>query len=166
MADQQGENLKTVLSAFLFFALTGNAFAACRCPDTESLRTSWKSFRAAALTGKPESVEKFYKFPLVILSPMEGERPMKIPRSVFKKNYEKLFVKDDANLESDMYAALKKADGNEYIRPIQFSVERCALQGAVRIADYNFDYDQKRGWFIKSMYYGEGFQWIKARLEP
>ena len=158
--------MKTVLSAFLFVAMTGNAFAACVCPDVESLRTSWKSFRTAALTGKPDNVEKFYKFPLVILSPMEGERPIKITHSVFKKNYEKLFVKDAANAESDMYAALKKADGNEYIRPFQFSTKKCGLEGDVRIEDYNFDYDQKRGWVIKSMYYGEGFQWIKSRLEP
>jgi hypothetical protein len=150
----------------LLTILGGNVFAQCIEPDSASLRTTWRSFRSAALTGNGAQVEKFYKFPLILLPPMDGEKPARVTLKVFSKNYEVLFIKDRLGNEIELNATLKSITGNEYISPIDFSIARCALNHQVRIGDYNFRFDQKRGWLIESLYYGSDFDFMKkARLD-
>jgi hypothetical protein len=55
--------------------------------------------RAAGLAGQPEQVARYYKFPVQLLPPMDGMKPMKITRPVFIKNYAELFQRGPADTD-------------------------------------------------------------------
>ncbi|WP_343733114.1 hypothetical protein [Duganella sp.] len=125
----------------------------CSAPDPALLRTTWQSFRTATLAGQPEQVARYYKFPVQLLPPMDGIKPMKITRPVFIKNYVELFQRGPADTEIAMLTAMKKTTGNEYIPQTKFDSAKCAFIGPTRIEDYNFVYDKKAGWQVDSLYY-------------
>lgn len=154
-------NFEKILCASRCISLTGSVFAASICPDTESLRSAWKSFRAAASADKPAIVVTFYKFPLQLLGRMDGERTIKISGKIFTEKYATLFVKNEVGTEVENHESLKKSTDIDYIPPVTFSAETCALRGPVRISDYNFAHVQKRGWFIESLYYGGDHYQVK-----
>jgi hypothetical protein len=85
----------------------------------------WQSFRAATLNGQPEQVARYYKFPVQLLPPMDGMKPMKITRPVFIKNYAELFQRGPADTEIAMLTAMKKTTGKEYIPQQQFDSSKC-----------------------------------------
>jgi len=125
----------------------------CSAPDPALLRTTWQSFRAATLNGQPEQVARYYKFPVQLLPPMDGMKPMKITRPVFIKNYAELFQRGPADTEIAMLTAMKKTTGKEYIPQQQFDSSKCRYNVPTRIEDYNFVYDKKAGWLVESLYY-------------
>lgn len=125
----------------------------CSAPDPALLRSTWQSFRAATLAGQPEQVARYYKFPVQLLPPMDGMKPMKITRPVFIKNYVELFQRGPADTEIAMLTAMKKSTGKEYIPQTRFDSAKCAFSGPTRIEDYNFVYDKKTGWLVESLYY-------------
>ncbi|NVM79949.1 hypothetical protein FHW83_005791 [Duganella sp. SG902] len=125
----------------------------CSAPDPALLRSTWQSFRAATLAGQPEQVARYYKFPVQLLPPMDGMKPMKITRPVFIKNYVELFQRGPADTEIAMLTAMKKTTGNEYIPQPEFNSSKCRFNVPTRIEDYNFVYDKKTGWLVESLYY-------------
>jgi hypothetical protein len=125
----------------------------CSAPDPALLRSTWQSFRAATLDGQPEQVARYYKFPIQLLPPMDGIKPMKITRPVFIKNYAELFQRGPADTEIAMLTAMKKTSGKEYIPQQQFDSSKCRYNVPTRIEDYNFVYDKKAGWLVESLYY-------------
>jgi hypothetical protein len=125
----------------------------CSAPDPALLRSTWQSFRAATLAGQPEQVARYYKFPVLLLPPMEGTAPMKITRPVFIKNYTQLFQRGPADDEIAMLTAMKSSTGKEYIPQAEFNAAKCSYNVPIRIEDYNFVYDQKAGWRVESLYY-------------
>ncbi|EEF25011.1 conserved hypothetical protein [Ricinus communis] len=127
--------------------------APCSAPDASLLRATWQAFRAATLEGQPDQVIRYYKFPLQLLPPMEGMRPLKISRAAFLKNYAELFQRGPADTEIAMLTAMKKSTGKEFIPTATFDTKRCAYLVPTRIEDYNFVYDKKTGWVVESMYY-------------
>jgi len=129
------------------------AAAPCSAPDPSLLRSTWQSFRAATLVGQPEQVARYYKFPVLLLPPMEGNAPMKITRPVFIKNYTELFQRGPADTEIAMLTAMKNSTGKEYIPQAEFNAAKCTYNVPIRIEDYNFVYDQKAGWRVESLYY-------------
>jgi len=125
----------------------------CSAPDPALLRSTWQSFRTATLAGQPERVARYYKFPVQLLPPMDGMKPMKITRPVFIKNYTELFQRGPADTEIAMLTAMKKTTGKEYIPQPQFDATKCRYNVPTRIEDYNFVYDKKTGWQVESLYY-------------
>lgn len=134
----------------------------CAPPDPAALPATWKAFRAATLQGQPEDVARYYRFPLKLLPPMDGEAPLKITRPVFIKNYAELFQHSPADSEVGLLTAMKKTSGKEYVPQVKFDQVKCAYVGPTRIVDYNFVYDKKSGWQIESLFYGSDFDIAKA----
>lgn len=126
----------------------------CSAPDPAMLRSTWQSLRTATLAGQPEQIARYYKFPLQLLPPMDGTKPLKIARPVFIKNYAELFQRSPADTEIAMLTAMKKSTGQEYIPQTKFDNAKCAYVGPTRIVDYNFVYDKKAGWQVESLFYG------------
>jgi hypothetical protein len=126
----------------------------CSAPDPALLQSTWQAFRSATLAGQPEQAARYHKFPLQLLPPMDGTKPMKITRPVFIKNYAELFQRGPADTEISLLTAMKKSGGKESIQQIKFDTAKCAFIGPTRIADYNFVYDKKAGWLVESLYYG------------
>jgi hypothetical protein len=54
---------------------------ACQPPAPDSLRNAWKQVRAAALRDQPGDSARLSQFPLLILSPMDGERALQVSRT-------------------------------------------------------------------------------------
>lgn len=125
----------------------------CSAPDPAVLRSTWQSFRNATLAGQPEQVARYYKFPVQLLPPMDGMKPMKITRPVFIKHYAELFQRGPADTEIAMLTAMKKSTGKEYIPQPQFDSTKCRYKVPTRIEDYNFVYDKNAGWLVESLYY-------------
>jgi len=126
----------------------------CSAPDPALLQSTWQSFRSATLAGQPEQAARYYKFPLQLLPPMDGTKPLKITRPAFIKNYAELFQRGPADTEVSLLTAMKKSTGKEYIPQTKFDTAKCAFIGPTRIEDYNFVYDKKAGWQVESLYYG------------
>ncbi len=148
--------LMTVLAgASLMAGLSTPATAgeACSAPDPALLRSIWQSFRAATLAGQTEQVAHYYKFPVLLLPPMEGTSPLKITRPVFIKNYVELFQRGPADNEIAMLTAMKNSTDKTYIPQAEFNVTKCTYNVPIRIEDYNFVYDRKSGWRVESLYY-------------
>lgn len=78
------------LIALLLTALSGSALA-CQAPTPDSLRAAWIAVRAAALQDDPGASARLYKFPLLLLSPFDGDRPLRVTRTAFNDNYVDLF---------------------------------------------------------------------------
>jgi hypothetical protein len=150
------------------FALAGclaaPALAAppCNAPDPAALRSTWQAYRGAALAGNAEQAAQFHKFPLKLLPPMQGPKPMLISRKVFVHNYGALFQRHPDGQEIGLFAAMKAGSGNEAIPKIHFDAQKCALSAPVSVADYDFTYDQKRGWLIEAIEYGGDFDTAKV----
>lgn len=111
------------------------------------------NFSDATLAGQPEQVARYYKFPVQLLPPMDGMKPMKIARLVFIKHYAELFQRGPADTEIAMLIAMKKSTGKEYIPQPQFDSTKCRYNVPTRIEDYNFVYDKAAGWLVESLYY-------------
>lgn len=136
--------------------------ASCAPPDPAALPATWKAFRAATLQGQPEEAARYYRFPLKLLSPMDGETPLKIARPVFIKNYAELFQHSPADSEVGLLTAMKKTTGKEYLPQVKFNEATCAYVGPTRIEDYNFVYDKKSGWQVESLFYGSDYDIAKS----
>ncbi|HEX5343549.1 MAG TPA: hypothetical protein VFX55_13740 [Duganella sp.] len=126
----------------------------CSAPDPALLQSTWQAFRGATLAGQPEQAARYYKFPLQLLPPMDGTKPLKITRTVFIKNYVELFQRGPADSEVTLLTAMKKSTGKEHIPQTKFDTAKCSFIGSTRIEDYNFVYDKKAGWQVESLYYG------------
>jgi hypothetical protein len=134
----------------------------CAHPDPAALPATWKAFRAATLQGQPEEAARYYRFPLKLLSPMDGETPLKIDRPVFIRNYAELFQHSPADSEVGVLTAMKKTTGKEYVPQVKFDEAKCAYVGPTRIEDYNFVYDKKSGWLVESLFYGSDYDIAKS----
>lgn len=143
-------------------ATTANTAAnSCTRPDPAALRSAWQGFRSAMLQGQAEQTGKFLRFPLKLLSPMRGDKPLVVTRPVFLSNYAQLFQVGAGDYEVALLTEMKKSSGNEYVPTPAFDESRCAWAGPVRIGDYNFSYDKKTGWLIESIYYGQDYALAK-----
>lgn len=149
------------LLAGLGVAMSATAAAAtsdaCAPPDPALLRTTWQAFRSATLAGAPASVARFYQFPVKLLPPMDGDRPLAISRAAFIKNYRLLFQQGPADSEIGLLTEMKHGEDSDYIPAVKFDAVRCAYAGPTRIASYNFVYDKKAGWQVASIFYGEDY---------
>ena len=135
--------------------------AACPRPDPAALRNAWQGFRAAMLKGQAEQTGRFMRFPLKLLSPMRGDKPLVVSKAVFLSNYAELFQVGAGDYEVALLTEMKKTSGDEYIPAPRFEEARCAWESPVRINDYNFSYDRKTGWLIESIYYGQDYSLAK-----
>jgi len=139
------------LIAVLLGALSSSALA-CQAPSPDSLRAAWITWRAATLKDEPGASARLYKFPFLLLSAYQGDRPLRVTKAAFNDNYSDLFGAD-MQFRQD----LKKTTDNEYIGKIDFDDKDCKLKFAVRIHDTNFTYDQKTGWLVQSIYMPEAY---------
>ncbi len=149
---------QSLISALCTISVAGGlsstaSAAPCSAPDPALLRSTWQAFRAATLAGQPEQVARHYKFPLHLLPPMDGIKPMTITRPVFIKHYAELFQRGPADTEIAMLTAMKKSTGREYIPQPGFDSATCRYSVPTRIEDYNFVYDKNAGWLVESLYY-------------
>ncbi|NUU03454.1 hypothetical protein [Herbaspirillum robiniae] len=141
------------LAATMALLQPGAGEAACTRPDPALLRGVWQDFRAATLEGRPEQAARFYRFPLKLLSPYDGDKPRLLPRAVFIAHYEELFRQQMDSDAQDLLSQMKKGGGREYIGEPPFNEQKCAYVVPTRIGDYNFSYDPKSGWRIESLYH-------------
>lgn len=88
------------------------AAPACQPPTPDSLRNAWKQVRAAALRDQPGDSARLYQFPLLILSPMDGERALQVSRTGYDKHYREIFIADEAGLEVLMRQDMKNQDSD------------------------------------------------------
>ena len=138
--------MKPIL-ALLLAALSSSSALACQTPTPESLRAAWITWRAAALKDEPGTSARLYKFPFLLLSAYQGDRPLRVTKAGFNDNYVDLF-----GLEVQFREDLKKTTDNEHIEKINFDDQACKLKFTVRVHDTNFTYDQKAGWLVQSIY--------------
>lgn len=139
------------LIAVLLGALSSSALA-CQAPSPDSLRAAWITWRGATLKNEPGASARLYKFPFLLLSAYQGDRPLRVTKAAFNDNYSDLFGAD-MQFRQD----LKKTTDSEYIGKIDFDDKDCKLKFAVRIHDTNFTYDQKAGWLVQSIYMPEAY---------
>jgi len=139
------------LIALLLAAMSIPALA-CQAPTPDSLRAAWIAVRAAALQDEPGSSARLYKFPLLLLSAYDGDRPLRVTKAAFNDHYAELF-----GAEMQFRQDLKKTKDSEYIGKIDFDDKTCRLKWPVRIHDYNFTYEQKAGWLVQSVYAPEAY---------
>ena len=88
-----------------------------------------------------------------LLSPMDGDPAIRVARSAFLENYILLFRGEAEDYEVDLWKAMKKTHGNEYIEKPFLDEAKCVSHA--RIDDYNFVYDRSGTWRIESVYYVE-----------
>ncbi|NRR30295.1 hypothetical protein HSX11_08845 [Oxalobacteraceae bacterium] len=153
------------LISLVLFSLSAHAIAGaadtCTAPDMAGLRSTWQAFRNASLHGTPDQIAKYYKLPVKLLSPMDGDKPFKLDRKPFMAHYPAIFRKDVAGEESELIKNLRRTKDNEYISDVYFNREKCAFVGAIRINDYNFVQDKKAGWLIESVYFGGDYYYLQ-----
>lgn len=140
-----------VLTAFSSSAL------ACQAPTPDSLRAAWTTWRAATLQDQPGASARLYKFPFLLLSPYDGDRPLRVTRAAFNDNYQDLFASFSTGDETQFRQELKKTKDSEHIGKFEFNEKTCQLAWPVRIHDTNFIYDQQAGWLVKSIYMPEAY---------
>ncbi len=136
----------------LLLAAVSSSTLACRAPTPDSLRAAWITVRAAALQDEPGTSARLYKFPLLLLSPFDGDRPLRVTKAAFNDNYGDLF-----GAEMQFRQELKKTKDSQYIEKFDIDDKTCQLKWPVRVYDYNFIYDQKAGWLVKSLYAPEAY---------
>lgn len=140
---------------------TAPAAGGCTRPDPVALRSAWQGFRSAMLQGQAEQTVKYLRFPLKLLPPMRGDKPLVVTRAVFLSNYAELFQVGAGDYEVALLTDMKKSSGNEFVPAPVFDESRCTWAGPVRVGDYNFSYDGKAGWLIESIYYGQDYALAK-----
>ncbi|GJJ00505.1 hypothetical protein RugamoR64_10430 [Duganella rhizosphaerae] len=148
------------LIVILLTAFSSSALA-CQTPPPESLRAAWTTWRAATLKDEPGVSARLYKFPFLLLSPYDGDRPLRVTRAAFSDNYQNLFASFSANDENQFRQDLRKTKDSEYIAKFEFNEKTCQLTRPVRIHDTNFIYDQKAGWLVQSIYMPEAYGLFK-----
>lgn len=149
----------------LLLTFSSYVFAQSNCEqygDFTSLTKTWLSFRDSSLKKNPEQISQFYKFPLKLLSPFDEDKPIVISKKFFLEEYETIF-RDVDEEDTDLFKALKKTRGNEYIPRNEFDANGCAyaVHGEVRIEDYNFVWKKRNGWLIESVFYGKEYFTLK-----
>ncbi|WP_152446850.1 hypothetical protein [Janthinobacterium sp. HH01] len=135
------------LIALVFAALSSSSALACQTPTPESLRAAWITWRAAALKDEPGASARLYKFPFLLLSAYQGDRPLRVTKAGFNDNYLDLF-----GAELQFRQELQQTTDSEHIGKIDFDEKACKLKFPVRVHDTNFTYDQKAGWLVQSIY--------------
>lgn len=143
------------LIALLLTAFSSSALA-CQAPTPDSLRAAWITVRAAALRDDPGTSARLYKFPLLLLSAYQGDRPLRVTKAAFNDNYLDLF-----GAEMQFRQELKKTKDGEFIGKIDFDDKTCRLKWPVRVHDYNFIYEQQAGWLVQSIYMPEAYGLFK-----
>lgn len=138
--------MKTLI-ALLLAALSSSSALACQTPTPDSLRAAWITWRTAALKDEPGTSARLYKFPFLLLSAYQGDRPLRVTKAAFNDNYLDLF-----GPEVQFRQEMQKTTDGEYIGKIDFDEKDCKLKSTVRIHDTNFTYDLKAGWLVKSIY--------------
>jgi hypothetical protein len=160
--------LSAALLSFSFLANPVFAHANCQYGDMKSLRETWRSFRQASLYGSesPKEIAKYYKFPIKLLSPFDGEKPILISKKLFLIDYRSIFRELVPGDEIDLFKGLKKTTGDEYIPEREFDQTGCRRPplGPIRIEDYYFYWGAKNGWLIQSAYYSGQFDLLKSSL--
>jgi hypothetical protein len=160
--------MKSFLIA-LIFVFSGHVFAApiCQFGDATSLIETWKLFQSESLNGMPDNISKFYKFPLKLLSPFDGDKPIVISKKVFLKNYQFVFREDSSGEERELFKALKRMIGNDLIRKNDFDKQGCShpAPGAIRVGEYNFIWSKKNRWAIESIFYGDSYFDLMSSIE-
>lgn len=154
--------------ASLLWASISIAFAQSDCPngDIKSLRETWKSFRQASLRESPKEISKYYKLPVALLSPFDGEKPIRISKTFFLRNYNSIFRQIVPNEDVELFRKLQKTTGNEYIPERDFDQAGCRRTNSITVGieDYNFVWSARDGWLIESAYYGDDYDLLKSSL--
>ncbi|MET3135465.1 hypothetical protein AAKU55_005775 [Oxalobacteraceae bacterium GrIS 1.11] len=150
--------MKIFLTLFLVF-FSNHAFSSEKCwnGDLESLTNTWKLFYDASTKGNPEDIATFYKFPLKLYSPTDAhgvdEKPIIISKSIFMKNYRKIFHEIVQGRDVDIYKELKEITRDTNMVHREFDKNGCSFQSVAGIQSYTFVWVKNRGWLVESISY-------------
>jgi hypothetical protein len=141
---------------FLFFSSAVFSETNCQYGNVTNLAETWKLFRQVSLDGTPQKISSFYKFPLFLLGPYDGDKPIVISKKVFLQDYQFIFRQIVDETDTNLFSELKKTKENEYIPMNGFDRNGCNLsaKNQTRISDYVFIWNKRNGWLVKAVYVG------------
>lgn len=159
--------MKKIFVVLLF--IFSNFACACDMGSTNALTKFWHEFRSVSLKGNPDDISKFYRFPLVMAGPYHGDKPVRLLRGEFLRNYDQIFQSGFAGNEKNaLYTDLEKMDELRLKKDLAQYVDAtgCVRKNMdVRIGNYLLTSKNQARWQVASVYYYEEHDVLKTFLD-
>lgn len=159
------ENMKKFFFTICIFALSLTA-SACGLEASSSLPRFWTDFRLASLRGNVQELSQYYVFPLVIKGPFDSDKPVRLSKKIFLREYAAVFR---AGLEGSGKATFLKELEERPVGYWQDELKKAIMPNPLvctaRIDDYVLSWEGNRGWKVKEIYYNEDYDIFKNYLK-
>lgn len=162
---EYAENMRKFFFAIFVFAFSLTA-SACGVEATAFLPKFWTDFRSASLRGNAQALSQYYAFPLVIKGPFDSDKPVRLSKKIFLKEYAAIFR---AGLENEGKATFLKDLEGKPVDYWQEELKKAIMPNPIvctaRINDYVLSWESNRGWKVKEIYYNEDYDILKNYLK-
>ncbi|MCX7217385.1 MAG: hypothetical protein NTY70_00180, partial [Burkholderiales bacterium] len=105
--------------------LSSSVFSETRCPrgDYKSLVETWKIFQQVSLDGDQQKIVHFYKFPLKLYGPYDGQKPIRLSKKTFLQNYHSIFEQVVEGTDTKLRIDLNERMSAKYVQVGEFGRE-------------------------------------------
>ena len=153
-----------------FFVTISFAFAvsasACGISSTDSLVVFWKNFRLASLNGNAQEASHYYSFPLVIKGPYYDDKPIRVSKKTFLKEYSAIFREGlEGNEKSTFLKDWEAKPVSYWESKMKKAIMPTPGICIARIDDYVLSWESDSGWKVKEVYYNEDYETLMNYLK-
>lgn len=157
--------MRKIIFAIFIFALSLTA-SACGVDAIGSLPKFWTDFRSVSLRGNAQEVSQYYAFPLVIKGPFDSDKPVRLSKNIFLKEYAAIFR---AGLEDEGKATFLKDLEGKPADYWQDQLKKAVMPNprvcTARMDAYVLSWESNTGWKVKEIYYNEDYDILKNYLK-
>ena len=159
------ENMGKIFFATISFAFAASANA-CEISSIDSLVVFWKDFRLASLNGNAHEASRYYSFPLLIKGPYYDDKPIRLSKKAFLKEYRAIFR---VGLEGNEKSTFLKDWETKPISYWESKMTKAIMPTpgicVARIDDYVLSWKSGSGWKVKEVYYNEDYDILMNYLK-
>jgi len=157
--------MRKILFATISFTLAVSANA-CGLNAADSLGAFWKDFRVASLKGSVQEVSRYYLFPLVVRGPYHDDKPIRLGKKTFSKEYDAIFrVGLEGNETSTFLKDWEAKPIGYWERKMKKAMMPTPGKCLARMDDYVLSWESSSGWKVKEVYYNEDFDILTNYLK-
>jgi len=157
--------MEKIYAAITAFALSVSAHA-CGSNPTDSLSGFWVDFRSASLKGNVQDISRYYSFPLVIKGPYHDDKPTRLSKTTFAKEYNSIFRSGiEGNEKSTFLKDLEEKPMGYWQNKIKKAIMPTPGVCFARIDDYVLAWESRSGWKVKEIYYNADYDILMNYLK-
>jgi hypothetical protein len=131
---------------------------ACETNAAATLTSFWTDFRSASLKGSVQEISRYYSFPLVIKGPYDDDKPTRISKKTFAKEYNAIFRSGlEGNGKSTFLKDLEGKPMGYWHSIIKKAIMPTPGVCLARIDEYVLAWESSSGWRVKEIYYNEDY---------